>query len=326
MLRAGAIQLHRPGLAFQPRRAAVVLLLIFFNGHAQLLQRQRAAVAQKRAALHHDFQPVVARHVAGGGDKHARRAVFEFHIGRHVVLNLDVVPLSVVREGAHAHGHAYHPLQKVKVVRALVQQNAAALAVPRGAPRAGIVVVLRAEPVRNQPVHAPQRTQLARGDDLLHLAIHAMRALVEHDGECLIALSRQLVFFPYGLGVYARGLLAHHVQPVVQRRYCQRRMQIVRRGDQHGVNQSAGHQRFRVVKYRDVRIRLPNPCAPLLADIRDGRQHKMLDLSGHNPFHVTAAHVSNADNADSYVFHASVPPQKIKPFGSPAKTTGLPDG
>ena len=76
---------------------------------------------------------------------------------------------------------------------------------------------------------------------------------------------------------------------------------------------------FHVVKYRDARIRLPNTCAPLLADIRDGRQHEMLDLSGHNPFHVTAAHVSNADNADSYVFHASVPPKKSSLSGAPRK-------
>ena len=62
--------------------------------------------------------------------------------------------------------HAGQPLQQVEVVRALVEQHAAALALPGGAPAAGGVVGLGAEPVGDDPVDAADLAQLAVVDQL----------------------------------------------------------------------------------------------------------------------------------------------------------------
>ena len=283
--------------------AALVGLVELGNAHAQLALDELFAVADQLALVQIDLKAVGAGRVGGGGHEHAGRAVGILDVRGHVVLNLDVVPLALLAERAHLGGHAADPLPQVEVVRALVQQNAAAFAFPRRAPRAGIVVALGAEPVGDDPVGAADRAHFTAGNDFLHLAVHAVGALVEHDGECLVGLRRHLVHLPHGLGIHARGLLADHVQIVRQRGNHQRRMQIVGRGHQHRVHQSALHQLLRVVKARHAGQVLLRPQKPRRVDVRHRRQRHLRHIARHQAERVARAHVAHADDAQSHLFH-----------------------
>src|SRR5690606_1385582 len=132
------------------------------------------------AALGGDLQAVGAGGFAGGGDEDAGGAVLEGHGGGDVVLDLDVVVFAELTVGAQRHGQAEHPLEKVEVVRALVEQHAAALAAPGRAPAAGGVVGLGAEPICDDPVDATDFAELAALDEVADLDVVVVGALVEH--------------------------------------------------------------------------------------------------------------------------------------------------
>ena len=116
-------------------------------GVSGLRQRQPVVFVDQLAAGQRDFKPVGAGRLARAGDERARRAAGVFDVGRHVVLNLDVVPAAKPAERAHADRHAADPLPQIEVVRRLIEQNAAAVRRPRRAPRTGIVITLRAQPI-----------------------------------------------------------------------------------------------------------------------------------------------------------------------------------
>lgn len=67
---------------------------------------------------------------------------------------------------ADAFREAEHPLEEIEVVRALVEQHAAALAGPSRAPAAGAVVGLGAEPICDDPIHAADFAELAGADEV----------------------------------------------------------------------------------------------------------------------------------------------------------------
>ena len=113
------------------------------------------------APVSRDLQPVRPGRVSRGRDEHARRPVGVLHEGGDVVFDFDVVVFSEVAERAHAGRHAADPLPQVEVVRALVGQHAAALAGPRGAPAAGVIVTLGPEPGGDDVVGALDLTQFA---------------------------------------------------------------------------------------------------------------------------------------------------------------------
>ena len=68
---------------------------------------------------------------------------------------------------------SYTHLQQIEVVRTLVQKDAAAFALPGGAPAAGIVIGLRAVPVRHDPVHTLELAQ--RTSCLLYTSCRSWR-------------------------------------------------------------------------------------------------------------------------------------------------------
>ncbi len=63
----------------------------------------------------------------------------------------------------------------------------------------------------------------------------AVRALVEHDAEDFAAFLGDLVHFAHLFGVNARRLFDERMNAVLQGLHGQRRMQIMRRGDDHGI-------------------------------------------------------------------------------------------
>ena len=141
----------------------------------------------------------------------------KLQVGGHVVFHFNVVPLAFLGKSTDPHRHAAQPLQKIQLVGALIQQHAAALASPGGAPGPGIVVQLAAIPVGDGPGHALHGAQLAAVQDLLHFAVNAVGALVEHQREGLAAFPGSFQHRLHLLGVHSHGLFAQHMQAVAQR-------------------------------------------------------------------------------------------------------------
>ena len=92
-------------------------------------------------------------------------------------------------EAAHARGHAAEPLQRVEIVQALVEQHAAALALPGRAPAAARVIGLGAKPIGDDPVDAHDLAQFAALNQLLDLQIARLGAHLEHAGEDDLGMS-----------------------------------------------------------------------------------------------------------------------------------------
>ena len=136
-----------------------------------LSEGELAVLRDELAVLADHLEAVRARRLPRRRDEDARRAVGVLKVGGDLVLDLNVVVLAEADVGADGGGHAADPLHQVELVRALVRQHAAALAGPRRPPAALVVVLLGAEPVGDDPVHAPQLAQLAALDHLAHLDV-----------------------------------------------------------------------------------------------------------------------------------------------------------
>ena len=97
------------------------------------------------------------------------------------------MPFAETAERTHSFGfHSGYPLQKIELVRTLIEQYAAALARPGCAPRSAVVITLRAVPVGYNPIEA---FKLAYFSVFYHIAKHDMRgigALIEHYGKNFI--------------------------------------------------------------------------------------------------------------------------------------------
>ena len=187
---------------------------------------------------------------------------------------------------------------------ALVQQHAAAFAFPGGAPVAGIVVNLRAVPVGDDPVDPLQLTQLAAVDHLVHLAVDAVGALVEHHGKDLAALFGGLVHLPHGLGVDARGLLAHDVQTGRESLHGQRGMLVVGSADVHGVAQ-AGLDKVAALLENGGAFGqgVLGPLAAGLPAVGHGSEFNLGALARQDIGSVAGTHIAHADDAKTYFCH-----------------------
>ena len=94
---------------------------------------------------------------------------------------------------------------------ALIEKYASAFSAPGGAPCAGIIIALGTEPVGDQPVGTADGAHFAAFNDFLHFSVYAVGALVEHDGENLVALCGIFVELTNSFGINAGGLFAHGV-------------------------------------------------------------------------------------------------------------------
>src|SRR5204863_7122287 len=114
-----------------------------------------------------DFEAIRAGRFTGGTEENTRRAVRPLQVSRHAVLDFDLVKAPQLAEAAHAFGHADEPLHRVEIVQALVEQHAAAFALPRRPPAAARVIRLGAIPVTVDPVHAHNFAEVALSNQLL---------------------------------------------------------------------------------------------------------------------------------------------------------------
>ena len=251
------------------------------------------------AAFASDFEAVGAGGFAGGGDEHARGAVGEFHVRGDVVFDLDFVVFAETAMGADAHGHAENPLEKIEVMRALVEKDAAALAGPGGAPAAGGVVGLGAKPVGDDPIYTADLAEFAGADEIADFLVIRVGALVEHRREDLFFI------FMRGEEAFAVGfvdrdrLLDHDVQTGLEGVDAERGVLVMRRGDDDGVDETGIDHLLGGGEGRDLReLRAPSGVG-----FSDGGESEAWNFAGEDAVGVGGAHVAHADDTDANVAH-----------------------
>src|SRR5690606_20749108 len=118
-----------------------------------------------------DLEKVRSRGLRGRRDERAGGAFRPFEVRGDRILDLDVAMASELAEGADAGGHSEQPLERVQVVQTLIDEHAAALTLPCGAPATARVVGVRAEPVGVDPCHPHEPPELSVPDELPELLI-----------------------------------------------------------------------------------------------------------------------------------------------------------
>ena len=86
-------------------------------------------------------------------------------------------------ETAHARRHSEQPLHDIQIVKALVQEDAAALAFPGRPPTAAGVVGLGSKPIGHDPAHPDNLPNLTALDQLLDFEVTRLGAKLEHTRE-----------------------------------------------------------------------------------------------------------------------------------------------
>ena len=251
------------------------------------------------SALRRDFQAVCAGRLAGRGDEDDARPVLILKIGRHIIFDFNFMMKAQLAEAAHLRRHSEDPLVEIKVVRALVQQNATALACPCGTPAAGGIVGLGTEPVRDCPGDPPDFSEFAALHQRPDFLINRIRSLVEHRG-------KNLLLRPVGCDqpltvrlVNGDRLLDEHMQSRVQRRNPNGRVGKMRGGDKDGVHFSGGDQFVAGCAAEKIRI-LRNLFR---ISIADGGERAPRNLSFQNPGRMGRTHVAESDDTKPELLH-----------------------
>ena len=211
------------------------------------------------------------------------------------------MPQPVGELGLHRHGHAADPLPEVELMRTLVEQDAAALARPGGAPVAGIVVGLRAIPVGDDPVGAADAAVITALHQLAHLAIDAVCALVEHHAEDdLRVLRRFLIHLAYLPCVHPGRFFHHHMDTAAQAVNRIFRVIVVRHADHAGVDPAAVQQRLGAViaqnRHRQIFAR---PLQPGRLHVGHRRQFKIRAFPFRHMLCMCRTHVADTDDTES---------------------------
>ena len=180
-------------------------------------------------------------------------------------------------------------------MRALVQEHAAALALPGRAPAAAVVVGLRAEPGGDDPVHAGDLSELAALDDLAQLDVVRVGALVEHRGEDdLLVLVRRDEALAVGL-VDRDGLLDERVDALRERVDADRRVVVVGRLDHDRVHLARADE---LAAVRELEVLVAVAVHLGRHDVADRGEPRALDEAALDVGDVAGAHVADADDAD----------------------------
>ena len=265
---------------------------------------QGVTLVDEPPAVAGNLEAVGAGGLAGGRDEHGRRAAVILEVRGDLVLGLDVVVLAEVAERAHARRHAEKPLEQVKIVGALIEQDAAAFALPGGAPAARRVVCFGPVPRRDDPADPLQVPQLASIKELLELLEGRARTQLKHRRENLAAalLVRGNEALTVRL-VDRDGLLNQDVQALLEGVNADRRVVVVRRRDDDSVDLT------RADEVPAVRIGLEalERREPFRIDVADGRQLSPLDLPFAQVSAVRRPHAPNPDDADSDRIHRVTP-------------------
>ena len=268
---------------------------------------ERGLIADESTAVANDLEAVRAGAVACRGDECTRCAVGVFAPAAYVVLNLDIVPLAVLHLCVDLHGQTADPLPEVELMRALVEKNASALSAPGCAPVARVIVILRAVPIGDEPACSSDLTELARCDDVVHLAVNGVGALIEHHTEnelgMLISLRDHLAYLK---GINARGLFTHNVNAVLERLDGEIRMGIVRNSNEDSLAKARCDQVIAlgencgsvasIALLLCIRILFESPLAANLAAVCNGGDLNIRALAVKNVSVMLRADVADSDN------------------------------
>ena len=211
-------------------------------GSAELGDRDRLGVVDDDLArVEKNLEPVGADQVVGAGGEGAGGAVAEVDQRGHFVFDGDVALEPEGQLGEHRLGHPAQPLPQIELVRGLVDQHAAPLAAPGGAPGALVVVALRTPPRGDDPARVPQLAQLAALNQVAQVDVERVGALVEHHRGGAVAGLSGVIEQRAGLrGVHTDRLLDQHVQAGVEGVDAHLGVQVVRNGGDHRVHLAAG--------------------------------------------------------------------------------------
>lgn len=196
-----------------------------------------------------DLETVAAGRFAGRRNENTGRAIFQFHVAGDIVLDFDVMKAAKLDEAADACGHAEEPLQHIELVQALIDKHAATFTLPGRAPTAAGVVGFRAEPIGDNPGKPGDVAKLPFGDELFDLGVTRFGAQLEHAAEDELRM-----FFgdgneAFGVGFVGRdGFLHHRVQAVFESGDAERRVLIMRRGDNDSVELAGFQELVRVAE------------------------------------------------------------------------------
>ena len=207
--------------------------------HVRRVARQHEfAIFQNQcAARADDLETIRAGSFTSGTHEHARGLIRPFEIRGDVVFDFNLVKATELTEAAHARRHSEQPLQHVEIVQALIEQHSAAFAFPGRAPRTAGVVSLAAKPIGVDPVHACDFAEVAVADQRADFFVTRFDAQLKHAAkrELGIFLMRGDELFRVGF-VSGDGFLDHQVQSRLERRDAERRVLIMRRGDDDRVH------------------------------------------------------------------------------------------
>ena len=210
----------------------------------------------------------------------------------------------------NGYGHTAQPLEQIQLMRALVDQHAAAFSGPGASPSALIVISLRTVPVRDYPVYTLDTAQPAAFDEFLCETVQLVGALVIHYAEYEFGFgSRDLVHLSDRLRIHARGFFDKCVQPFFQRVDGDYGVIVVRSGDKDGVYLSRVYQRLVIVEKFDA---LGNefffsPFFSVGRNIANRRQHGVLDKPVSKAHAMLRTHFTYAYNTESDFVHALFP-------------------
>ena len=226
---AREVHLDRRGLGQRPD--VFVVLCVPVPGPRRCARLDVAAVYHEGAVVADDVPAPGAGVVAGRGVDDADAAAVKRKQREYLVLDLDVVAPPEPYPRVHPLRQPEPPAEYVEVVRALVHHDSAALAQPRPAPRAAVVVPLRPVPVVPLDIDLVKRPEKPRVYLPFHPAVHRRVAVLEVDGvERLRPAVRLVDVAGVGHGD-GDGLFEEDVDVPLECRYRRLGMVGVRRGD-----------------------------------------------------------------------------------------------
>ena len=245
-----------------------------------------------------DLQPVGSGEIACGRNKHACGSVVKFQIGCYVVFHFNMVPFSFMTMRLNRHRHSAQPDQQVKLMRTLIQQNAAALTGPGSSPGTRIIVFLRPVPVGDNPAHALDGAQFFVFHHPSDCTVYAVCPLVEHQCQGL-ARSGRTTDHPFrGVRFHSSRFLAKHMNSMAQRLYGQLFVEVMRHRDQDRVASCLPDQiPSGRIDLHFLRQGLPRPLPTFLPQVCHRSQFNLRAFPARNIPAVLRSHIPDADHA-----------------------------
>jgi hypothetical protein len=219
-----------------------------------------------------------------------------------VIFDFNLMKATQLAEAADACRPTEQPLEHVKVVEALIEQNPAALAFPRRAPGAAGEIRFAAKPIGVHPVYAHDFAEVAALDQSADFLVTRFNAELKHSRENepgIFSMGRNQAF---GVSfVRGDGFFDHQMQSGLERGDAEGGMLKMRRGDDNGIHQLGADEFHGVAKDFDALgfIRAEG-ISPLVAHRCElgARNFAIKQVTG-----VMLADVAHANDADADGFH-----------------------